>query len=573
MFKRKAYSYIRMSTDNQLKGDSLRRQLEASENYAKNNQLELEDTIDGIPLKDIGVSAFKGKNTHKGVLSVFLEALDQGKIEKNSVLLIESLDRLSRDRISEAIPQFINILNNDIEIVTLADNQKYTKEIINQNPGAMFVSLGVMFRANEESEIKSKRLIAAWANKRSNSFSKVLTRNCPAWLNYSDSLKEFEVIKERGEVVKLIIQMCINTCGFYRIAKHLNENKVPVFGKGKIWRISYIKKIVINPATYGLFQPHHYVEGKRVKIGSPVIDYFPKVIDEEKYLLAQSAVERRNVNGKGRKGLSFTNLFAGITYCGLCGFRMMVRDRGGAHKSSKYLLCNNNLVKAGCLMNGWNLNDFQNKIFHHLNELNFKDLLASKNNDQTMSLLDQAQSLEIRIKSIDEAIERAIDTLVSTNLTDQTRSIFQQKISQLENDKQAFQATLIEIQKDLNRQEESQKLFNSSEIKLLISEIENKKDDYLFRSALNQHLTKMIDKIELYEPKTQYMPWEFDEESPEIRAFRLTFKIRQKKTLNEILESLDFIEFQRNFNRSIKIKYKTGAERYLMWGIDTSLTV
>lgn len=65
---RKAYSYIRMSTDNQLKGDSLRRQLEASENYAKINRLELVDNIDGIPLKDIGVSAFKGKNTQKGVL-------------------------------------------------------------------------------------------------------------------------------------------------------------------------------------------------------------------------------------------------------------------------------------------------------------------------------------------------------------------------------------------------------------------------------------------------------------------------------------------------------------------------
>ena len=82
---RKAYSYIRMSTDTQLKGDSLRRQLEASEKYAKDNGLELLDSIDGISLKDIGVSAFKSKNIQKGVLSLFLDALENGKIKPNSV--------------------------------------------------------------------------------------------------------------------------------------------------------------------------------------------------------------------------------------------------------------------------------------------------------------------------------------------------------------------------------------------------------------------------------------------------------------------------------------------------------
>ena len=57
LYKAKAYSYIRMSTDIQLKGNSLQRQLELSKNYADINNLELVDTI-----KDIGVSAFKGKN-------------------------------------------------------------------------------------------------------------------------------------------------------------------------------------------------------------------------------------------------------------------------------------------------------------------------------------------------------------------------------------------------------------------------------------------------------------------------------------------------------------------------------
>ena len=63
--KTKAYSYVRMSTDIQLKGDSLRRQKESSKNYAEENNLELIET-----LQDIGISAFSGKNSKDGALGV-----------------------------------------------------------------------------------------------------------------------------------------------------------------------------------------------------------------------------------------------------------------------------------------------------------------------------------------------------------------------------------------------------------------------------------------------------------------------------------------------------------------------
>lgn len=51
----KAYSCIRMSTDVQLRGDSLRRQTEASRSYAEENGLDL---VEDFKLEDIGVSAF-----------------------------------------------------------------------------------------------------------------------------------------------------------------------------------------------------------------------------------------------------------------------------------------------------------------------------------------------------------------------------------------------------------------------------------------------------------------------------------------------------------------------------------
>ena len=51
-----AYSYVRFSTDKQLLGDSLRRQIHLAKEYSVKYELNTE------PMHDLGISAFKGKN-------------------------------------------------------------------------------------------------------------------------------------------------------------------------------------------------------------------------------------------------------------------------------------------------------------------------------------------------------------------------------------------------------------------------------------------------------------------------------------------------------------------------------
>jgi len=97
----KAYSYLRMSTDIQLKGHSRRRQLDASKAYAEAEGLEL---ADDAQLEDIGISAFRGANVRDGALGRFLAAVKAGSVERGSYLLVESLDRLSREEILVAQP-------------------------------------------------------------------------------------------------------------------------------------------------------------------------------------------------------------------------------------------------------------------------------------------------------------------------------------------------------------------------------------------------------------------------------------------------------------------------------------
>lgn len=86
----KAVSYLRMSTPEQIRGDSLRRQTELAQAYCRKHGLTLVENM-----KDIGISAFRGANAAEGALSEFLEAIEKKKttITKGDFLLVESVDR------------------------------------------------------------------------------------------------------------------------------------------------------------------------------------------------------------------------------------------------------------------------------------------------------------------------------------------------------------------------------------------------------------------------------------------------------------------------------------------------
>jgi hypothetical protein len=101
-----AYSYIRFSTSEQKKGDSLRRQTELSERYASTHGLTLDNSVH---LHDLGLSAFDRSNIERGALGGFLEAVKRGQVAPGSFLLVESLDRLSRDKVLAALEIFISI--------------------------------------------------------------------------------------------------------------------------------------------------------------------------------------------------------------------------------------------------------------------------------------------------------------------------------------------------------------------------------------------------------------------------------------------------------------------------------
>ena len=136
---------------------------------------------------------------------------------------------------------FLNILNAGIIIVTLADNQVYSREKTNDNWASLIMSIVIMSRANEESATKSRRIRASWDNKRQNITKKRFTARCPYWLKPSDGDTGFDLIPERVDVVKRIFQMSIDGIGTATIVKRLNGENVPLFSpKSDGWQTSYM---------------------------------------------------------------------------------------------------------------------------------------------------------------------------------------------------------------------------------------------------------------------------------------------------------------------------------------------
>jgi len=350
----RAYSYLRFSTPEQAKGDSRRRQTAAAEAYARAQGLILDDTL---RLSDEGLSGFSGANVRKGALGQFLRAVDDGLVPEGSYLLVESLDRVSRQNPWDAFPIFQQIINAGVILVTLQDGKVYTREDMRSNPLKILESLFVMIRANEESETKSRRLRSVWQQKRDQASQaaqaeppKPLTAKAPAWLTLDRIARTFTIIPERAAVVRRIFDMYVSGNGQHRICELLNRESVPVFGTGQHWQRSYIQKILTNPAVIGTFVPHDvtFSQGKRRRSAkAPIPNYFPAVVPLDLYEKAQS--QRTDTAAPRQHTTTLANIVGGLAKCASCGSTMTRISKGSRTRSGKpYLICTRAKTGAGC---------------------------------------------------------------------------------------------------------------------------------------------------------------------------------------------------------------------------------
>lgn len=406
----RAYSYIRLSTDVQLKGDGLRRQMQLSADYAKKTGLDLDTTL---RLKDEGVSAFRGDNATNGKLRTFLDAVSRGAVPKGSYLLIESLDRLSRQRVAQSLFLFLDLIRAGINIVTLADEKIYGADVDDMQ---LIMSIIVMTRAHEESEMKSLRLAKAWEAKRQSATAKKLTAKAPMWLELAKDRSAFVPLPERVDIVQKIFRWSAEGAGAFTVARRLNRLGVPPFKRGAAWGTSSVAKVLQNRAVLGEMQPHRLVDGRRVPVGDPIPDYFPAIVGEPLFRHAQGARVARRASTGGRRGMGQKNLFTHVAKCARCGSPMHLVNKGSRPKGTVALRCSAALKGAGCEAQGWNYAQFEKSFLTYVSEVGLSELASGEISAERASIEDAIRASEQRIGDLRLKRDKTFDLASSNDL-------------------------------------------------------------------------------------------------------------------------------------------------------------
>lgn len=472
-----AYSYIRFSSKPQERGDSIRRQTAGSEALARKHGWTLSDKT----LTDLKVSGFHGKNWRDGELAGFLEAIKRGSVKKGSVLIVESLDRLSRDDIDEALPLFLGIIKSGVDIATCDPERIYDRQAI-KNPVQLLEPLFIFARANEESTTKSHRISEAWATKRKQLMAKggkKMTAQVPGWITLSPEKTKFS-LNEGATIIKRIVKLALDGHGSTAIVKILNAEQVPSTGRSKTgWNKSYVRRILSNRALIGEYQPYiGHTSNGRQPVGDPIPDYFPRLITDEVFYKIQTAVRGK----PGKVGTGTPNIFTGLLFDQRDGSTITLTRKNGGAKQSQRLLVNSSAQRGvkDAVYCSFPYAVLEKVFVHHyLPEIKPADLaLATAIETDTTDLETQLADLDHRIGKIKTRLakEDDLDALLDV-------------LSTLTKKRQAVQGQLEQANESKHQQQAKETLAECKRLRDLVD------DDT--RRRLKAKIKRLIQRIDM----------------------------------------------------------------------------
>lgn len=343
-----AYSYRRFSHAKQNEAGSLKRQKDIAVAYCEKHGLQFVED-EQYTFLDRAMPAFRGKNAtdDKAELRRFLDLVEAGSIPVGSYLIVESLDRLSRQHPREALPRFLDLLNAGISIVSCNDDKLYKAGKVEELD--LIVSIMEMSRSFRESDNKSIRVGKAWRQKQEEAVAgKPMGATRPAWLDpvYPDEDKEkakdkklkpthYVINDDKAKIVRDIFQWTLDGYGREAIAKRLNEAGIDSF-KGKTWGGSSVAQILKSPTVIGVYQPYSGKGKDRVKVGEPITGLYPPIIDEQTFYAAQKATTDRFITGAKKQSRQY-NVWQRVLKCSRCHAALNVYTKGA--KQSTYLRC------------------------------------------------------------------------------------------------------------------------------------------------------------------------------------------------------------------------------------------
>lgn len=319
-----AYSYLRFSSPQQATGDSIRRQVQARQRWLDAHPGVRLDT--SLVLTDAGRSAFRRKDWDTYALARFVEEIKAGRVAAGSYLLVENLDRVSRENAGEATELFLSIVNKGIIVVQLSPVvMEFGRPV---DLYKLMFAVMELSRGHSESAIKSDRGRAFWARKHRDAAKHIVSRRLPGWIREVDG--KLVLDDRHARTVRRMFALAKLGHGTAAIAKALNAEGAPMMGRltqaarGQshlapedrvrrpiTWSGALIWHILTSTATIGEYVPFRRRGDPKPDAPAPVPGYYPSVIDPGTFAVVRGMIAARGRTGRGRKGRR-VNLFSGL---------------------------------------------------------------------------------------------------------------------------------------------------------------------------------------------------------------------------------------------------------------------
>jgi len=465
-----AFSYIRFSSSAQELGDSLRRQMKAAEDAAEAHGWILSKQS----YQDLGVSGYKAGAKRDG-LQMLVDAIHAGSIRAGSVIIIEQLDRLSRQGIDATQDLVKTILRAGVELYSVSDGLHLTRDSLNDLISIIRLVVAADL-AHKESEKKSERLTAAKGAKR----ERILAGSkegmaCPFWLKFDAEKKEY-FLTEWHTLVQQMIGMRLKLMGHVTIANHCNSLcKSP---RGGTWTPQTIKRILSDHALYGTKSIMTAIKpgSRSYRITDVVHDYYPALIDFKTYEELQRVASQTTPGNSGTDD-RYTNILRGMTYC-KCGKAMSGQYRKVRGKEYIYIFCKG--VQEGTCNNTkhYRIDKLASALISHVKGLTKADILGSSSD----AVQSDIKRLENELARATANVARYLDLI---DKSDMPVDEIAPRLAQANNDKKRLEADLaareIEVQTNLDP--------------ALYTEVPDLYD-YSARQELNADLKRIIRVIE-----------------------------------------------------------------------------
>ncbi|QJQ13330.1 recombinase family protein [Pseudomonas putida] len=312
-----AYAYIRYSSKAQGEAgrDSVDRQMSSIQAITKQQGIEL---LPENIFSDTGVSGFDGSNKNKGKLKDLIDLIISQTVQEGDYIFVESIDRLSRQKMRLSKELVYSILDRGVTLVTTIDGQMYSR---NKDGMEQDIMLSVIStRAHEESKTKSVRRKSAWnrAKKLADDEKAIFNgHNPPYGISYNKEENRFEIVEDEAQEIRDIFE------SLKYVGVSLTIRKINAYAKRK-WTNKNIHLLLQTKYVLGSYMAQRRDENKNKVFERFIENYYPQIVSYELFNEVLEAMKlRAHRKHYGNQTVGSLNIFRHSIKCDCCNASML----------------------------------------------------------------------------------------------------------------------------------------------------------------------------------------------------------------------------------------------------------